>query len=85
MNKKKKVSNVDDKTIADTNLYIQRDNLIELPCTRDRTQASTEKYRVLAILTKYYNKWFVAIEDKSRGRMVNLTIMSRIQKSWYYC
>ena len=64
VNNKKKVFDVDDNTISDTNLYIQRDSLIELPCTRGKAQASIEKYRVLAIFTKYYNKWFVAIEDK---------------------
>ena len=64
VNNKKNVFDVDNKTLSDTNIYIQRDSLIKLPCTRGKPQASIEKYRVLAIFTKYYNKWFVSIEDK---------------------
>ena len=64
VNNKKNVFDVYDKTVSDTNLYIQRDSLIELPCNRGKAQASIEKYRVLAIFTKYYNKWYVVIEDK---------------------
>ena len=63
VNNKKKVFDVDDKTVSDTNLYIQHDIQIKLPCTRGKAQASIEKYRVLAIFTKYYNKWFVSIEE----------------------
>ena len=64
MNNKKKVFDVGDKTVSDTNLYIQCDSLIEILCTRGKAQASIEKYKVLAIFTMYYNKWFVSIEDK---------------------
>ena len=40
VNNKKKVFDNENKTVSDTNIYIQRESLIELPCTRVKAQAS---------------------------------------------
>ena len=39
-------------------VYIRRDNLITLNCQRGGT-ISVDYYRVLALFSKHYNKWFV--------------------------
>jgi len=43
-------------------ITIQRDSLIQVKCKRGRAE-SVENYRVLALFSKYYNKWFVSLED----------------------
>eukprot|EP00957_Ditylum_brightwellii_P138429 10551205-Ditylum_brightwellii.AAC.1 len=43
-------------------LYIQCDSLIQVKCKCGRFE-TVEFYRVLALFTKYYNKWFVSEEE----------------------
>jgi hypothetical protein len=43
--------------------YLERNSLISLKCKRGRFE-SIEMYRVLGLFTKYYNKWFIATEEK---------------------
>ena len=40
------------------NKYIERDGLIKMRCQRGKS-VSIEFYRVLAIFSKHYNKWFI--------------------------
>ena len=44
-------------------LYTRSNNLIQVRCNRGSDE-TVECYRVLAFFTKYYNKWFVSIEDE---------------------
>ena len=39
--------------------YIERDSLIKMKCERGKSSVSIEYYRVLAIFSKHYNKWFI--------------------------
>ena len=53
-------ANVDEESKAP--ICIQRDSLIQVECKRGR-MTSLENYRVLGLFGKYYNKWFVSLED----------------------
>jgi len=43
-------------------IFIQRDSLIQVKCMRGSAE-SVENYRVLALFSKYYNKWYVSLEN----------------------
>jgi hypothetical protein len=43
-------------------IVIQRDSLISLHCRKGNTTI-IEHYRVLCPFTKYYNKWYVCIDE----------------------
>ena len=47
----------------DSGRFVVRDSLVQMKCKRGRSE-TIECYRVLAFFTKYYNKWFVAEQDK---------------------
>ena len=61
--KKKVESSVQKDGSGDAELFIQRDSLIQVNCKRGNV-VSVENYQVLALFSKYYNKWFVAPVDK---------------------
>jgi hypothetical protein len=44
--------------VADSGVYISRDTLITLSVTQGNT-TTLEYYRVLALFSKHYNKWFL--------------------------
>ena len=44
-------------------VWIERDSLITMKCKRGKGNETIEYYRVLAVFTKYYNKWFVATDE----------------------
>ena len=46
-----------------SDMFIERNNVIQLSCKCGES-VSVENYRVLAFFTKFYNKWYVAKEDK---------------------
>ena len=43
--------------------YIQRDNFIQIHCKEGKSE-SIGNYRVLALFSKTYNKWYPAEEEK---------------------
>ena len=53
-------ANVDEE--SDAPICIQQDSLMQVECKRGRA-VSVENYQVLALFGKYYNKWFVSLED----------------------
>ena len=68
----------------DKDLWIQRDSLVQSKCKRGKTE-SIEYYRVLGFFTKYYNKWFVSIEEKfawegDPSKMKNVRVLARMMK-----
>ena len=80
--KPKKDSLVEDG--GDADLYIERDSMIQLTCKRGNTEA-IENYRVLAFFTKYYNKWFVAMEkrflwENDVSKHKNVRVLVRLMK-----
>ena len=56
--KKAKEAGSKDDTSGDDGLYIERNRVIKMKCKRGKAE-STESYRVLAIFSKHYNKWYV--------------------------
>ena len=65
-------------------ILIQRDSLIQLSCKRGKS-VSVENYRVLAFFTKFYNKWFIAKEEKfvwetDPDKRNNVRVLARLMK-----
>ena len=44
-------------------IHIQQDSLIQVRCKRGSAE-TVKFYRAIAFFTKYYNTWFVSIEDE---------------------
>ena len=47
----------------DGEVFIERDSLITLTCKRGKT-SSVESYRVLALFTKHYKKWYPSYDPQ---------------------
>ena len=65
-------------------ICIQQDSLIQVECKRGRA-VSVENYRVLALFGKYYNKWFVSLEESFTWASIpsavkNARVMVRLVK-----
>jgi hypothetical protein len=65
-------------------LYIQQDSLIQLKCKRGKSE-SVENYRVLGFFTKFYNKWFVSLEDRfawdnDQSSVKNVRVLAQLMK-----
>ena len=76
------LANVDEE--SDAPICIQRDSLIQVECKRGRA-VSVENYRVLALFGKYYNKWFVSLEESFTWASIpsavkNARVMVRLVK-----
>eukprot|EP00957_Ditylum_brightwellii_P098006 7464582-Ditylum_brightwellii.AAC.1 len=50
-------------TGGEEDVYIECDSLVKLKCKQGKKE-SIEYYHVLALFTKYYNKWYIAEESK---------------------
>lgn len=69
---------------GESDLYIERDSLIQLNCKRGRN-VCVENYRVLAFFNKFYNKWYLPTEDKfvwtnNKSRVENIHVLARLVK-----
>jgi len=57
--KKKKNDSQNDSASTDASgTYIERNSIVTMKCKQGRTE-SVESYRVLAIFSKHYNKWYI--------------------------
>ena len=62
-------------------LYIRSNSLIQVRCNRGIAE-TVKCYRVLYLFTKYYNKWFVSIENEfawvnNTSKKSNLKVLVR--------
>ena len=69
MSIKKRPPKDDPGSSEDDAFFIERDSLISLHCTRGDS-VTVEYYRVLWPFTKYYNKWYVYV-DQSKFSWIN--------------
>lgn len=66
-------------------VYIKRDSLIQLKCKRGKSHESIEYYRVLGFFFKYYNKWYMSLDNKflwsaDKTQMKNARVMGRLME-----
>jgi len=59
---KEKTTKEDPGSSEDDGVFIERDSLISLHCTRGDS-VTVEYYRVLCPFTKYYNKRYVCVDQ----------------------
>ena len=58
----KKLKDSKGHSVEDSGIYIRRDTLIKMKCKRGRSE-TIEYYRVFAIFSKGYNKWWIHLDD----------------------
>jgi hypothetical protein len=77
--KKKKATSV--SVGEEAELFIRRNSLIQLNCMRGKSE-SVEHYRVLALFSKFYNKWFVASVENFPWKfdVKNARVLARMVK-----
>ena len=60
--KKRQQKDNPDNSSVDYAIFIERDSLISLHCTQGDS-VTVENYRVLGPFTKFYNKWYVCVDQ----------------------